>query len=120
MTHASTPLNTLRPARTDSHALEFGLGTAGILAALLGLAIAPGRAGNVTLMVWDFNRENIAVGWGYGLLISAGLLLATAFGLYAAKAVRRDHRATGAVIVAALLAVVAATGAAAFGVAWLF
>ena len=120
MTHASTPLDTPRTASSDSHAVEFGLGTAGIIAALLGLAIAPGRAGNVTLMVWDFNREDIAVGWEYGLFIAAGLLLATAFGLYATKTVRRDHRWTATVIAAASLAVVAAAGAAFVGVVWLF
>jgi hypothetical protein len=120
MTHASTPLNVQHSNRSDSHILEIGLGMAGIIAALLGLAIAPGRAGNVTLMVWDFNRENISVGWEYGLFIAAGLLLATAFGLYATRAVRRDHRWTAAVIVAASLAVVAAAGAALVGVVWLF
>lgn len=119
MTHASTPLNTPHTASTNYHALEIGLGTAGIITALLGLAIAPGREGNVTLMVWDFNRENVAVGWGYGLFIAAGLLLATAFGLYATRTVRRDHRWTAGVVVAASLAVVAAAGALASGVIWL-
>lgn len=120
MTHASTPTNVRHTVQSDSHALEVGLGTAGIIAALLGLAIAPGRAGNVTLMVWDFNRENIAAGWGYGLFIAAGLLLATAFGLYATKTVRRDHRWTAGVVVAASLAVLAAAGAAGVAVVWLF
>jgi len=86
---------------------EIVIGVAGVLAAMVGAWMYYVPA--------DWFLGGMAEVWYLGLLAGAGLLLATAFGLYARNALIEDRAWTNRVIGTTVIAVVALATGIAFG-----
>jgi hypothetical protein len=64
----------------------------------------------------DWFLGGLVEAWPFGLFIAAGVLLATAFGLYARRAYLDDRRFTVPVVTATVLGLIALAGAITFAV----
>lgn len=89
-----------------SYITEWVLGIAGVLAAGVGAWIYYVPA--------DWFLGGLAEAWYFGMFIGAGLLLATAFGLFARMTYVDDRAWTTPVVVSTILALAAIGGAIAF------
>ena len=67
----------------------------------------------------DWLLGNVAESWAYGLFIGAGVLLASAFGVFARRAYLEDRYWSGRAKVATALSVAALAGAVAFALIWI-
>ena len=67
----------------------------------------------------DWLLGDVAVSWAYGLFIGAGVLLTSAFGLFARRAYLEDRYWSGRVMVATALSVAALAGAVVFAFIWI-
>lgn len=94
-----------------SHVTEWVTGVIGAVAAAIGayLYYAPN----------DWFVGDVAEGWAFGLFTGAGVLLATAFGVFARKAYLEDKYLSGRVMVATVLSVAAIAGAVTFALIWI-
>jgi hypothetical protein len=92
-------------------ATEWVAGVAGAVAAAVGAYVyyAPS----------DWFLGDVSESWAFGLFTGAGILLATAFGIFAYQAELEDRRWSGRVIVATALAIAAIAGAATFALIWI-
>jgi hypothetical protein len=102
-----------------SHAFEIGCAIAGVVSALLGLALRSADSGDVTVVFWEFQRANIAEGWSMGLLAAGCLLLALAFAVFGRKAHQANLAWTPSVALGAALAALAAGGAVTILLIWI-
>jgi hypothetical protein len=98
---------TRMPARR-SHLTEWVLGIVGVLAAGVGAWMYYVPA--------DWFLGGLAEGWYFGMFIAAGLLLATAFGLFARRVFVEDGAWTTQVVLATALALAGAAAAITFAV----
>jgi hypothetical protein len=98
---------TRMPARR-SHLTEWVLGIVGVLAAGVGAWMYYVPA--------DWFLGGLAEGWYFGMFIAAGLLLATAFGLFARRVYVEDRAWTTQVVVATALALAGVAAAITFAV----
>jgi hypothetical protein len=91
-----------------SHITEWVVGVAGVLAAGVGAWMYYVPA--------DWFLGGLAEAWYFGMFIAAGLLLATAFGLFARMTYVDDRAYTTPVVVSTILALAAIGGANTFAV----
>jgi hypothetical protein len=98
---------TRMPARR-SHLTEWVVGIVGVLAAGVGAWMYYVPA--------DWFLGGLAEGWYFGMFIAAGLLLATAFGLFARRVYVEDRAWTTQVVVATALALAGVAAAITFAV----
>ena len=91
-----------------SHATEWFLGIAGVLAAGVGAWMY--------YVPTDWFLGGLAEGWYFGMFIGAGLLLAAAFGRFARMAYLDDQRYTAPVVISTILALAFLGAAIAFTV----
>jgi hypothetical protein len=98
---------TRMPARR-SHLTEWVLGIVGVVAAGVGAWMYYVPA--------DWFLGGLAEGWYFGMFIAAGLLLATAFGLFARRVYVEDRAWTTQVVVATALALAGVAAAITFAV----
>jgi hypothetical protein len=91
-----------------SHATEWIVGIAGVLAAGVGAWMYYVPA--------DWFLGGLAEGWYFGMAIAAGLLLAAAFGLFARRTYVEDQAWTTQVVVATALALAGVAAAITFAV----
>jgi hypothetical protein len=68
----------------------------------------------------DWFLGGLVEGWYLGMFVGAGVLLATAFGLFARSMLREDRIWTTRVTVLTVLAVLALGGAVTYGLIWIF
>jgi hypothetical protein len=94
-----------------SAVVEWTIGIVGVLAAGVGAWMYYVPA--------DWFLGGLAAGWYLGMFVGAGLLLATAFGLYARSAFRADRAWTTRVTFATVLSVAAVVGAVFFALVWI-
>jgi hypothetical protein len=100
------PVSGVTRMPTRSHFVEWTVGAAGAVAAAVGAWMYYVPA--------DWVLGGLAEGWFLGVFIGAGMLLATAFGLFARKGYLAASGWTVGVTVATLLALAAVGGAIAF------
>jgi hypothetical protein len=98
---------TRMPARR-SHLTEWILGIVGVLAAGVGAWMYYVPA--------DWFLGGLAEGWYFGMFIAAGLLLATAFGLFAWRVYVEDRAWTTQVVLATALGLAGVAAAITFAV----
>jgi hypothetical protein len=98
---------TRMPARR-SHLTEWVLGIVGVLAAGVGAWMYYVPA--------DWFLGGLAEGWYFGMFIAAGLLLATAFGLFAWRVYVEDRAWTTQVVLATALGLAGVAAAITFAV----
>jgi hypothetical protein len=93
------------------HVTQWVTGVMGAVAAAIGAYVyyAP----------TDWFLGDVAESWAFGLFTGAGILLATAFGVFARKAYLEDRYRSGRVMVATVLSVVAVAGAVTFALVWI-
>ena len=93
------------------HVTEWVTGVMGALTAAIGAYVyyAP----------TDWFLGDVAESWAFGLFTGAGILLATAFGMFAYQAELEDRHWSVRVVVATALAVAAIAGAATFALIWI-
>ena len=93
------------------HVTEWVTGVVGAVAAAIGAYVyyAPS----------DWFLGDISESWAFGLFTGAGVLLATAFGVFARKAYVEDSHMSGRVMVATVLTVAAIAGAVTFALIWI-
>jgi hypothetical protein len=93
------------------HVTEWVTGVVGAVAAAIGayLYYAP----------TDWFLGDVSESWAFGLFTGAGVLLATAFGVFARKAYVEDRYMSGRVMVATVLTVAAIAGAVTFALIWI-
>jgi hypothetical protein len=93
------------------HVTEWVTGVMGAMAAAIGAYVyyAP----------TDWFLGDVAESWAFGLFTGAGVLLATAFGVFARKAYLEDRDMSGRVMVATVLSVAAIAGAVTFALIWI-
>ena len=93
------------------HVTEWVTGVIGAVAAAIGAYVyyAP----------TDWFLGDVAESWAFGLFTGAGILLATAFGVFARKAYLEDKFMSGRVMVATVLSVAAIAGAVTFSLIWI-
>jgi hypothetical protein len=98
-------------APVASHVIEWVTGIVGAVAAAAGayLYYAP----------TDWFLGDVAESWAFGLFTGAGILLATAFGVFARKVYLEDRYMSGRVMVATVLSVAAIAGAVIFALIWI-
>lgn len=94
-----------------SYIIDWVVGIAGVLAAGIGAWMY--------YVPTDWFLGGLVEGWYLGLFVGAGVLLATAFGLFARGMLREDRIWTTRVTVLTVLAVFALAGAATFGLIWI-
>jgi hypothetical protein len=94
-----------------SHVTEWVLGIVGVVAAAIGsyMYFAPA----------DWFLGGLVEGWYLAMYIGAGLLLTSAFGIFARKEFVEDRHWTARVTVPAVLALVALGGAITFALIWI-
>ncbi|HEX2370799.1 MAG TPA: hypothetical protein VHM94_16355 [Acidimicrobiia bacterium] len=94
-----------------SHFTEWVLGIVGAVGAAIGayMYFAP----------TDWFLGGLVEGWYLAMFIGAGLLLTSAFGIFARKEYVEDRHWTARVTVPAVLALVALGGAIAFALIWI-
>jgi hypothetical protein len=95
-----------RMPTSRSRITEWTLGIVGVLAAGVGAWMY--------FVPTDWFLGGLVEGWYFGLFIAAGLLLATAFGLFARIAYVDDRDYTTRVVLPALVGLAAVAGAIAF------
>lgn len=91
--------------------VEWTLGIVGLLAAGVGAWMYYVPA--------DWFLGGLVEGWYLGMFVGAGILLATAFGLFARTMLKEDHGWTARVTSITLFAVLALAGAVTFGLIWI-
>ena len=94
-----------------SHVIEWWLGVIGIVAAAVGVYMyyAP----------TDWILSDLVEHWYFGMFTGAGLLLTTAFGVFARKAFLGDRSWTVRVVTGLVLALLAFGGAVTFATIWI-
>lgn len=97
-----------RMSTRRSHVTEWVVGIFGVLAAGVGAWMYYVPA--------DWFLGGLAEGWYFGMFIAAGLLLATAFGLFARMTYLDDRAYTAPVVISTILALAAIGGAITFAV----
>ena len=93
------------------HVTEWVAGVVGALAAAVGAYVYYAQT--------DWFLGDVAESWAFGLFTGAGILLATAFGVFARKTYLEDKHLSGRVMVATALAVAAIAGAVTFAIIWI-
>jgi len=93
------------------HVTEWVAGVAGAVAAAVGAYVYYAQT--------DWFLGDVAESWAFGLFTGAGILLATAFGVFARKAYLEDRDMSGRVMVATVLSVAAIAGAVTFALIWI-
>jgi len=93
------------------HVTEWVTGVVGAVAAAIGAYVyyAP----------TDWFLGDVSESWAFGLFTGAGVLLATAFGVFARKAYVEDKYLSGRVTVATVLSIAAIAGAVTFALIWI-
>lgn len=116
----TTPTPTPSPTPVVGHMTEWITGAVGAIAALIGgwMYYAPSD-GTLSLFGWDWDVANLADAWPFSLMIGGGVLLAAAFGVFAAKMYRRHDEITAPVTIGGILSLAALAGAVVYLLIWI-
>ena len=100
-----------RPTAPVTHFTEWMIGIVGVVAAAVGVYMYYAPA--------NWVLANLAEAWYLGMFTGAGIVLATAFGVFARRAYLADRSWTTRVVFGTGLLVLALAGAMAFAAIWI-